>query len=235
MIIEHQPKIFPSRIIVRVSSASDGNVKHTQGFKPSEVTQNRKDILGQCGIDMKDTNLVRISYDRDDYCRYAIASVEDAGVSMHPEHDTEVCDALATGTPGQGLFLPIADCCALVLADIRQDKIMLSHVGRHSAAQNGARRSVEFMRHTYGSVTEDIVAWLSPAAGKENFPIYSLNNKGLHEAILEQLREAGMTDDHIEVSTIDTTVDDRYFSHSEYLKGHRLLDGRFAVVAAIER
>jgi copper oxidase (laccase) domain-containing protein len=135
--------------------------------------------------------------------------------------------------PNEALILPLADCCGVVLYDERQHKFMVSHIGRHSAIEKGAQRSVDALVQQYGSERSDILAYLTPAAGEGNYPIFALDGKGLHKVITQQLRDAGLHDDNIEVSPVDTTLDDRYFSHSEFLKGNRPMNGRQILFAAM--
>jgi copper oxidase (laccase) domain-containing protein len=208
-------------------------MKHADGFDANSVTAHRRDFLAGQGMDFDATSLVRLSYDREDYCRYGRATDQIKGQSMLPDDNTPAFDALTTDEPNHALFLPVADCCALALVDVKKRKIVLSHIGRHSAEQNGAKKSVRYMVDELGSDLVDLRAWLGPAAGKANFPIFALDNMGLHEAIVRQLRDAGVGDEQIEVSSVDTTTDERYFSHSEFLKGNRIENGRFAVAMMI--
>jgi hypothetical protein len=233
MIAAHQPISFPPWAKVAVSAVDDGNMKHADGFDTDSVTTHRRSFLASQGMDFDATSLVRLSYDRDDYCRYGRATGQLKGQSMLPDDNTPVFDALATDEPNHALFLPVADCCALALVDVKERKIMLSHIGRHSAEQDGAKKSVRYMVDELGSDPANILVWLGPAAGKTNFPIFALDNMGLHEAIVRQLRDAGVSDEQIEISSVDTTTDERYFSHSEFLKGNRIENGRFAVAMMI--
>jgi hypothetical protein len=51
--------------------------------------------------------------------------------------------------------------------------------------------------------------------------------------LTEQLIQSGVQQDHIESSGIDTVSSADYFSHSEFLKGNRPIDGRYAIVAML--
>ncbi|MFI5212871.1 MAG: laccase domain-containing protein, partial [Candidatus Saccharimonadales bacterium] len=73
--------------------------------------------------------------------------------------------------------------------------------------------------------------WLSPAVGSASYPLQAFGNRSLHEVIIEQLVQAGIRREKIEVSQIDTAKSNDYFSHSQYLAGQRESDGRFAIVA----
>lgn len=143
--------------------------------------------------------------------------------------DEDIADGLATSKSGKELFLPLADCCGLVLYDAKTHALMLSHLGRHSVEVHGARKSVEFMQTTYGSDPHDIVAWLSPAVGSESYPVTSRGYRGIKELIRDDLVFSGMNPQNIEVSPVDTATSTEYFSHSEFKKGNRSFDGRFAV------
>lgn len=234
MIGEHQPRIFPPIFNVALSSVEDGNMKHSYGTVPEEVTENRRLFLKRVGTRLEDSVLVPLSYDTADFRRYGIAQDDEVGVSMEPTHLSEPKDALATQVEGRTLVLPVADCCAVALADTALTAIMLSHIGRHSAEQDGAIGSVEFMQAQFGSRPEDIVAWLSPAVGKQTYPLHFFGGKGLHEVIVEQLQRAGVPERNIEVCEVDTAQDDRYFSHSEFLQGRRPENGRHAISMTIE-
>jgi hypothetical protein len=55
----------------------------------------------------------------------------------------------------------------------------------------------------------------------------------LKEVVFEQLRNAGIASTNITDNPADTTRDDRYFSHSEFLKGNKPTDGRHAIVVML--
>jgi copper oxidase (laccase) domain-containing protein len=91
------------------------------------------------------------------------------------------------------------------------------------------------MERTFRSDPNDIDVWLSAAAGKTNYPLHDFDGRSLHVVALEQLVNAGVPAINIEIDSTDTTTDERLFSHSEFLKGNRLVDGRQAVVAMMRR
>ena len=137
---------------------------------------------------------------------------------------------MATDSPELALFLPIADCVGAVLYDPTKKVLMLSHLGRHNLEQDGGQKSVEFMVKEFGVDPNNIITWLSPAAGAENYPMFSFNNRGMQDVTTEQLMKAGVKAESISASPIDTTTNQNYYSHSEFKKGNRPEDGRFAVV-----
>lgn len=229
MIAAHQPDNFLDDLVIGVSSVDDGNMKHSYDSQPLEVRQNRQRFLAKLGISLEQTSLVRLDYRSNDFCRYRLAGPAEQGVSMEHDHDTVPVDGLATDQIDHGLFLPVADCCPLILADRNGPAFMLSHMGRHSAEQDGASRSVSFLTDSYGLSPSDLKAWLGPTVGAASYPLHAFDGASLSDVVAEQLGRAGVTD--IEVNTVDVADDERYFSHSQFKKGRRPHDGRFAVVA----
>lgn len=236
MIPTDQPKTFQNAIIAAVSSLSDGNIKKAN--MPSEVTVNvdrdREVLLKNVGISMDQTVLVKISYDRDDYTRYHTANLEDKGKGILPGTDIEIYDALMTTHPGIALFLPLADCVGAILYDPTKKVLMVSHLGRHNIEQQGALRSVQYMQDNGDVDPGNLKVWLSPSAGRENYPLFAFDNKSQQEVVIEQLKTAGVTKENIETANIDTTTSENYFSHSEYLKDNSKPNGRFAIVAMMK-
>jgi len=90
------------------------------------------------------------------------------------------------------------------------------------------------MQQGFGLIQADIEVWLSPAAGRESYPLYDFNNRSLHEVAIQQLLEVGIFDEHIEIDGCDKTTDPALFSHSEFLNGNQPSDGRQTVVAIMK-
>lgn len=231
MISADQPRIFEKSVIAKVSSSEDGNMRFGRG-DDQKTLENRLRFLKEAGIDPDHTTLVQVTYnDVDDFARYAIVTDDHKALGMHEPKSELIADALVTTQPEHALFLPLADCVGVVLYDTKRQVLMVSHVGRHSAEIEGAHKSVDYIVKKFGANPGDIQAWLSPAVGKATYPLHKLHGASLHEAINEQLRAAGVKEQNIETSQVDTAHDDNYFSHSKFLAGERPLDGRFAIVA----
>ncbi len=229
MISAHQPTIFGNSIIAAVSSVSDGNMKFGVNEDDAKVVDNRRRFLEKAGVDIAHTTLVALTYDSDDFAKYHMVTEDDKSDGMMKASE-RYADALLTSRSGHALFLPIADCVGVILYDEVQKLLMVSHVGRHSAEISGGAKSVEFMKK-HGARTKDIKAWLSPAVGKASYPLNAFEGTGLHEVISGQLFQAGVELSNIEISGIDTAVNENYFSHSQFLKGNEIDPGRFAIVA----
>lgn len=236
MIQAHQPKKLPAnQLVIGLSSIGDGTMTHRSLPKDqrSTVDTNRQKFIRANGGTIERTALVAVTYTDDaaeqNYARYRQATSADYGLS--PENPA---DALVTVESGVGLFLPLADCCGAVLYDTAQNILMVSHLGRHSVEQIGAATSVKYLEDNYGTKPENLYVWLSPSAGKDNYPVYSRGNRSLRELIEEDLLTAGVTRASVEYSGVDTTKDPEYYSHSKFVAANQPgIDGRFAIYAAI--
>jgi purine-nucleoside/S-methyl-5'-thioadenosine phosphorylase / adenosine deaminase len=233
MIAGDQPTIFGDDIIVALSSTEDGNMsfKHDEAHTALE---NRKRFLDGVGIDINDTTLVQVSFDGvTDFARYVTLTDSQKGKGMFDPNSDLIGDGLVVTTPGHAIFLPVADCSPTVIYDPKHRILMVSHLGRQSTEIFGARKSVEYLQREFDTNPLDLKVWIGPAVGKESYQLHHLENKGIYEAILEQLHEAGVPQANIEVSSIDTATNPDYFSHSAFLKGTKSVDSRFTVVAAM--
>lgn len=214
---------------IYTSVSNHGSMKSLDANFAS-VLPTRTAWLTQYDIKPEDTTLVHLTYDGDDYARYYTVNDELRGDGVIRPPSIAI-DGLATTVPGHALFLPLADCIGAVLHDAERSVLMLSHLGRHNLVQYSGTKSIEYMCEQFGCIPENITAWLSPAAGGQNYPLYDFDNRSLHDVATEQLVAAGVKPDHITRSPIDTTTHPDYYSHSQFLAGKRTSNGRFAVVA----
>jgi copper oxidase (laccase) domain-containing protein len=217
-------------LFVAVSTTADGNMLIASDQTNPEVIQNRTDWLALKNISIRDTTRVRVRYIGDDYRRYHVVTSTEKGDGML-NGDVVTSDALVTRESNHALFLPIADCIGATVYDPAKHVLMLSHLGRHNLEQNGGYESIKFLIDTYGCDPVELMVTLTPAAGIEGYPLYAFDNRSLKDVALSQLQSAGILTKNIADDTTETTKDQRYFSHSEFLKGSRVDDGRHAVVA----
>ena len=213
------------------STTLDGSMKSPDRNFAS-VLETRENFLRQHDIEAADTTLVQVTYDGNDYCRYVTLddSYKGDGIVRIP---TLKADALVVTKPRHALFLPLADCIGAVIHDTSQDVLMVSHLGRHNLEQFGGTHCIEYLKNTHNSDPKNLTVWLSPAAGKSSYPLYAFDNRSLHDVAVEQLVAAGVHEQNIDMSPIDSATDPQYFSHSQFLKGIRETDGRFAIVATM--
>ena len=230
MIAHDQPTIFDDAIIAAVSSTDDGNMKFGRG-SDDDTRFNRTAFLQANGIELPQTTLLQVTYDTTDFCRYKIVDDEHQGEGMHEPVSSLQADALVVTRPDHAIFLPLADCVGAIIYDPKNEIMMVSHLGRHSIEQNGATKSLQYLIDEFDSNPADLQIWLSPAAGAENYPLHAFANRGMQQVVVGEFLALGVPFQQIEVSDVDTTESDNYFSHSEFKAGYRDFDGRFAIVA----
>lgn len=214
-------------VVIAMSQASDGSM--SVGVDDEIRLANRGRYLENNDISAEQTILVRLTYGGLDYKRYHCVSTRHAGDGIVSSSST-TADTLFTRDKNVALFLPIADCIAAILYDPDNQVLGLAHLGRHNLLQQGGRANVMFMASEFDTNPAHLQAWLSPAAGRDNYPLFDFGERSLHEVATEQLVAAGVRVERILTDTRDTTTDEDLFSHSEFLKGSRLVDGRQAVV-----
>jgi len=244
MIAADQPQCFPDNVFVRVSSRQDGTVlDRAVGVHNPEIVTNRTRFCDEQGVSYGDVVYQRIMYD-DQQTYDHIADVDESRTCKHI--DEVAADALVTSTKGVGLLLPVADCVATVLYDVKTGHLALAHLGRHSTVANLMPKLLAHMCDL-GSNVADIIIWMAPAVKQEHYRMdyfdlsdspewrkyckqrdggFYLDLQGYNYA---RAVECGVLPGNIHVSPVDTTIDSNYFSHSQ---GDT--SGRFAVLAMIK-
>jgi len=221
-------------VLVAISTVADGNMLLPEDRSDIRVIDNRKSFLAKNGIDIKQTTRVNIIHEGDNYLRYYELVEEHKGDGM--EYDGIVtADALVTRLPNHALFLPIADCIGAVFFDPDKNILMLSHLGRRSLEQNGGFESVKFLVDHYGCDPNNLKVWLTPAPGPDVYPLYQFDNRSLKNVLYQQMQSAGILEKNVVDNPADTSKDMNYYSHSEFIKGNRTEDGRYAVVAMMQK
>jgi copper oxidase (laccase) domain-containing protein len=220
-------------LVFELSAIDDGNMFIPEDQANKEVVEHRRTFLAQYDITLDQATRLNISYDSDDFCRYFEVSAEQLGKGME-DGAVRYADALITKDKNHALFLPVADCVATILYDPVNEVLMLAHLGRHSVEQYGGRNTVQYLIEKYGSKAENILVWLSPAPGKNAYPLFAFDKRAMKDVVHEQLESAGIVEKNITDNTADTAIDPLYYSHSEFLQGHRDVDGRYAMVAMLK-
>ncbi len=244
MIKQDQPIGFSNDLIVAVSSKQDGTIlNRLVGTHNDKIVANRYKLCAEVGLSYEDFVYQRIAYD-DNQSYNRVVEVYDSDTAKHkPEVKG---DALFTRQAGVGLFLPIADCLAMVIYDPMKRYLALAHNGRHSSY---AKLTTYTIKHfiEQGSVPGDILVWMSPHAQKSTYSLdefdrqdepdwqgfyerrdskYYLDLAGFNRNLLIK---AGIATDNITISQVDTVTSKDYFSHSTGDIG-----GRFAVMAMMK-
>jgi copper oxidase (laccase) domain-containing protein len=223
MIAGDQPTIFPPTITVALSSLVDGSMKDGTELMTASAVDNRDAFLRHNGMEPSDAAVFYADFTTDDYCRYASAVP-----GLMPGYD-----GVSTAQPNQPLLLPLADCVGTVIYDPEHAAVMLAHLGRHSTEQMGGTKVVEYMVGTYGTIPAELLVWLGPSPNGTDYPLYTFDNRSFTEVLCQQLRDAGVQQEHIEICSVDTSTNPQYFSHSQYLKGTQGTDGRYAVAVQL--
>lgn len=207
-------KICSGKVLFVESTRSDGNMRAFSEDEEPEVVSRQTRVAKGCDTTSDKTARVLTTYDRGTYLEYF--EVSDNNLTdfciLKPESKLKTADGLVTKSKDIALLLPLADCLGVVLYDARQEILALVHSGRQNLEEDGAYKFVNFLKEKMACRPEDLRAYLSPHA--QNFEIYKLNNAKLAEAAREQLMRAGVPEDSIETSSVDTVTDFDYPSNS---------------------
>jgi len=148
--------------------------------------------------------------------------IHNAGLSILPDGD-----GLYTNNPDFILGIALADCCGIMIYDPRNRAIMALHAGWRGAKLAIGAKGMEIMKEQFGTVSSDVLIWLTPSAGREKyevgpefmdvFPGYvdqvdMSTYFDLRSYIASTLIECGVLAQHIEMSTICTITDNRFHS-----------------------
>jgi len=186
------------------STVADGSMKSLDRSYKS-VLPARQAFLKSNDIKLADTTLVQVTYETDDFCRYVTLTNDDKGDGI-TRPPTYAADALVVMQPGHALFLPLADCIGAVIHDPTQNLLMLSHLGRQNLEQMGGAKCIDYLVEKHGCDPKDLTVWLSPTAGKSSYPLYSFNNRSLHDVAQEQLMASGITKSNITMGNVQALV-----------------------------
>lgn len=226
-----------TNLIVDISSVADGNMLNRHDPLDGEVIAARERYLQAHSITMDQCTRLRVNaLQRDkvehdtNWCRYFVVDAKDKGAGMRDDNAV-IADALVTTEMNHALLLPVADCIGTVIFDPTKNVLMMTHLGRQSLEQHGAVRSVVFLTDTYGCNPKDLKVWMTPAVGKDVYPLWSMDHKSMKEVMFEQLREAGVRDENVTDHPAETDSDPNYYSYTNLVNGRTDVDGDHAIIA----
>ena len=216
------------------------NLAKGRGDDMENVRENYRRGCGALGVDMG--KLVFTNQVHGDLVRRV--TPEDAGKGLDRPVDYEV-DGLMTDVPGLTLAAFTADCIPILLFDPVKRVVAAVHAGWRGTALGIAARGVEGMVSQYGCRGEDILAAIGPgisrccfetdedvpnamtaALGAAALPFiqdrgdgkFAVDLKGINALWLGQ---AGVLEEHIDISPDCTMCQhEKYWSH-RYTKGER--------------
>lgn len=196
--------------------------------------ENREKFLKTAGIDSRDTTFIQVKYsEAEHFTRYKIVDETHKKMGLKTAESSFVADAVVVTEPNHAIFLPLADCVGAIIYDTKKKILMVSHLGRHSTEEQGGTKSIKHLKNTFQSDVDDMLVWLSPAVGRETYPLHKFDGRGLQEVLLEQFLEASVPRKNIEICSENTATNENYFSHSQHLLGNRSNNNRFAIAAMI--
>ena len=216
------------------------NIGYSTGDSPRRVDSNRERICNHLKLD----RLVAM---------HQVHGEEVLTVTGPPREDHEnarVCDALITSRPGIGLLVQHADCQPILLHDPRTRAIGAVHSGWRGSVANIAAKTIAAMQRCYGTEPADINAFVGPSLGpccaefinfKEELPgwMHPFQVKATYfdfwEITRQQLLQAGVPENQIELAAVCTRCSNLYFSYRRTQGRPQRLTGRNGSVIALPR
>ncbi len=168
----------------------------------------------------------------------------------------ESCDALITDAIGLPLFLVFADCVPLLFYDPKGHTLGACHAGWRGTIDGVATAALEAMAEAFGTSAAEVRVGIGPSIGPESYEVgeevigkaistlsggerYFRRHNGdqsnpcfdLWKANIDQLTAAGVPEEHIELSGIDTARNTHeFFSH----RAEKGLCGLFGLLTWLE-
>lgn len=222
----------------RLGGVSEGifsslNLGFNRGDDPDRVRENYRRFCAAIGADVN--RIVMTGQIHETEIRTATPDLIKSDVCVPTGYD---CDGLITDQPGLVLTIFTADCIPVLLYDPVRRVIAAVHAGWRGTAKDIAGKAVDKMRLDYGCQPKRILAAIGPGISRCCFETHSdvpdamtaalgdsasphitrLTNgkftvdlKGINAALLMR---AGVTADHIEISTDCTAcLHETYWSH----------------------
>jgi YfiH family protein len=239
---------FPS-LVHGFSTVDEGNMSFKFGNK-KQVINNRKKFLGKLDISIDDCVASWVTHGD----IVVVADEKLKGISMWDYKKAVRVDGLVTAQKGLFLFLLIADCLPVILYDPKKEVIGVVHVGWKGADINIANEAIKKLGDKYRVEPSNLVVGFGPAALKDSFikespsqiddPMWQVfleevgNDKYKVDFVglcKKQLLNAGIKENNILESGIDTVKDKRFFSHHRDSGKDLRKQGRFACVVGIKK
>lgn len=157
------------------------------------------------------------------------------------------CDGVVTATPGLPLYLPVADCAAVLLhRGGARPRIAVLHAGWRGLATGVLQEGLRRLREGAEDGEAALYAWISPCARAPAYrvgpevaaraPAAAVQRDGPRISVdvgkwcVELLAASGVPRDAIHDCGLDTLEDERLFSHRREGEG----GGRNGLIAVLE-
>lgn len=229
------------------STAREGNMSFKYG-PAEEVEKNRKNFLDSLGVPSE--NCVMMSAVHGSEILHTTEKNRMGGLTDKARPEV---DALTTNERGLYLLLLIADCLPILYYDPRNAAVGLAHCGWKGTEEKLAAKMVGEMGARYGSRPEEILVGVGPGIHRESYAFVDPAQKRLpgweefltdlpdgRTAIdivgynLRQLVVAGIVENHIEVSGVDTALSHEMLSHYRSARTGEP-EGRFCAVVGMKK
>ncbi len=165
--------------------------------------------------------------------------------NCHPEFERKLeGDAMITNIPQKFLVMQVADCQSVLICDPVQQVVANVHSGWRGSINNIIGQTLQVMEKSFGCRAHDIVAGVGPSLGpccaefvnyeKEIPKVYwkyrdNNNHFDFWSISCDQLSEAGVPTENVELSRLCTKCDSkRFFSYRK--EG---TTGRFAALIGL--
>lgn len=161
-----------------------------------------------------------------------MSQIHSSNVESITKHSNQCilnCDGLITKEKNTPLLVMVADCIPVLIHDIKGVAIGAIHAGRVGTFKKIAQKAIFKMSLEFNINIQDIKAILGPSIQKccysvsdemicfvkDNFGIEYINGKNidLQGINKKQLLDIGVLEQNINISSICTKCDDRYFSY----------------------
>lgn len=222
-----------------ISSKNDGNID-LRFSDQQTVTNNLSGISSQLGIDPYSIVQAEQMHATD----IALVSKENAGQKI-----TGV-DGLITNSQDISLMLRIADCAPIIIYDPKKHALGLVHSGWRGTIGKISLVAVQSMMRHFGSNPTDLIVGIGPCIDKQKIDRTPMQNDlpewkefidsegtkftvDLVGFIKHTLTKTGVSIHNIEVSGINTTSSNEYFSYQKSKESGEP-DGRFATIAKLK-
>ena len=240
-------------LVCKTSKKEDGNMSLAHGPK-EEVKQNRREFVeNQEG---NPDNYIVLKATHGD-------SVFIINKDEEPETDADAAgdallqaEAVITNDPEVMLMLPTADCSPIVFYDPVNNVMALAHLGWKPSHKGLVKKVIAQMQENFGTNPGDLVINVGPSIHEESYIVNSISDEQKNDPRWQpfikptddgrfsidiigfnkqQLLEAGVSEENIEVSDVDTYANEEYFSHRrKQEKGKEEVDhGNMVTVAQL--
>lgn len=140
-----------------------------------------------------------------------------------------VADGMITNKTDVVLVATIADCCAVLIHNEKENVVAALHAGWRGAKANIVKKGIDVLTNIFCAKPDYLKIFMSPCASAENYEVgeevaeffpdnvkkmengkFLLDLKG---AVLSQILDCGVPRENVEVSPIGTIADEDYHSH----------------------